>query len=147
MNNRNENNGNKTILIISVATFVIAIISLVVMVKTCALTEKSVEIMKDAEKLQDEKKKQNAKIIFEYANTPAEYIEAHKIYKEIFDKDSTDLTGYSMFFNKAEYRLKTFQKCDDLTKLLLKLSKELTKESKQIENIDNLLKDCENEKY
>jgi len=146
-NSGSENKSNKTLLLIGVAALVIAIISLAVMVKTCALTEKSIEIMEKAEELQKVEKLRNANTMFEYANNTSQYLEAHKIYKEILDIDNTDTTGYYKFFNKAKDRLEKFQKCDEMTEWFLERAKELTKELKQIENIDNLLKNCKNEKY
>ena len=150
-NSEDKNNRNKILLIISIAALVIAIISLAVMVKTCALTEKSIETTEKAEELQKAEKKaeklRNANIMFEYANNTVQYLEAHKIYKEILYIDSTDTTGYYNFFNKAKDRFEKFQKCDDMTEWFLERAKELTKELKQIEKIDNLLKECEHEKY
>ena len=153
-NSENKNNRDKTLLIINLAALVVAIIALVVaiialvvMVKTCALTEKSVEIME----LQKEEKKEemlrNANAIFDIAgNNRTKYLEAQKIYIEVLYVDSTDTTGYYKFFNKAKDRLDRLPKCDDDTEWFLERAKELTKEIKQIENINSLLKKCADEK-
>ena len=124
--------------VVAMLSLVVAIIGVVVMVKIYENTE----ALRKAEKLH------TANAMFESANNTDQYLAAYNIYREIFlNTDSIDNTsGYFKFVNKAKERINQLPKDDKITVWLLERAKELTKEKEQIENIDNLLKECKNEK-
>ena len=136
---------NKFIVIV---TFVVTIISLIVMVKTCKKTEESVILAEKSVKIMEkENKLRIAEAKFDNAGDNTDMcLESYTIYREIFEMDNNDKTGYYKFLDKANGRLNELLN-DETTEWYLLRAKELTKDSKEIETIDSLLKKCQNEKY